>query len=133
MVLLRVNGALLRVVLQDLLLLRHSRRVSAQRGHVGIPIVHVGVVRHEAALIAVDVRVSASAIDMVVDSFARAALAASSRNMLRAHRRIFLSESAASHGTRWVVHVGEASAILADVGVSTSAVGVVYFGATCAC
>ena len=70
---------------------------------------------------------------MVVDGFARATLTATSCNMLRAHLRVLRSDCTSSHRTRWIVHVSEATTIFTDIGVSTSAVSVVDFGATCAC
>ena len=80
-----------------------------------------------------DVRVTACTIDMVVNSFSRASLSTTSRNMLGAHLRILRPDGASSHRTCWVVHVGEATAVFANISVSTSAIRVVDFGATCAC
>ena len=133
MVLARVDRALTCIGLQDFLLLLDAGRVAAERGDVGVAIVRIAVVRGEAALVAVDVGVTARTIDMVVDGLAWAALATSARDMLCAHRGHGGAHSATAHGTSWVVHFSETSAIPTDVSVSTCAVCVVDLGATCTC
>ena len=127
----RVNGSFLCVGLQDPLLLLDRGWVSTQRCHVCISIVLVGVIVGEATLVAVNVRVTACSIDVIVNCFAWAALAATSRNVLRAHCFLDWAKCATTHRTRWVVHDREAAACHAHVRISTSAVGVVDFGAPC--
>ena len=133
MVLARVDRALPRIGLQDFLLLLDTGGVAAERVDVGVAIVRVAVVRGEAALVAVDVGVAARPVDMVVDGLAWAALATSSRDMLSAHLGHSGANPTSTHGTRWVVHFSETSAVPTDVRVSTCAVCVVDLGATCTC
>ena len=133
MVLARVDCSLTCVGLEDFLLLLHACSVSAKRVYVSISIVLVAVVGGEAALVAVDVRVTTRAIDVIVDSLARAALATPSSNVLGAHVGHCGSKATSSHCTSWVVHARETSTIPAHVRVSTCAIGVVDFGTTCTC
>ena len=70
---------------------------------------------------------------MVVHCFSRAALATTSRNMLRADLRVLESNTTTAHGTSWIIVHGEAAAIPGHVRVSTGAVCVVDLGAACAC
>ena len=91
------------------------------------------VVRFETAMVSMDVRISASAVHLVVDSLARAALATTAGNMRRADLTNGGTESATTPGGCCLVHLGKATAILADVGVPTSAVCVVDFSSTCSC
>ena len=80
-----------------------------------------------------DVRVAPCAIHMVMNGFTGAALATSSRNMLSTDCVGFRADGATTHGASRVVHDGEATTSLADIGVPTGAVCVVNFGAACAC
>ena len=70
---------------------------------------------------------------MVVHCFSGAALAATSRNMLRADLRVLESNTTTAHGTSWIIVHGEAAAIPGHVRVSTGAVCVVDLSAACAC
>ena len=70
---------------------------------------------------------------MVVHCFSGAALAATSRNMLRADLRVLESNTTTAHGTSWIIVHGEATAVPGHVRVSTSAICVVDLGAACAC
>ena len=133
MVLACVDRALPRIGLQDFLLLLNAGGVAAERVDVGVAIVRIAVVRGEAALVAVNVGVTARPIDMVVDGLARATLTSSARDMLSAHLGHGGAHPTPTHGTGWVVHFSETSAIPTDVRVSTCAVCVVDLGTTCTC
>ena len=70
---------------------------------------------------------------MVVHYFLRAALAATSRNMLRTDLRVLESNTSTAHGTSWIIVDGQAAVIFGDVGVFTKSVSVVDLGVACAC
>ena len=79
-----VDGTFLGVCMENPLLLLNSCLVSSQRVHVCIFIVLIRVVVGKTTLIAMDVGITACAIRMVMNGFTGTALAATSRNMLRA-------------------------------------------------
>ena len=87
----------------------------------------------EATLVAADVRVTTRTVHMILHGLARTALSTTSRNVLRAHLRLHEAEFAVALGRCWHVHHRKASAVLTNVSVSTSAIGVVDFGASSAC
>ena len=108
-------------------------RIWAKRVHVSIPVIGIGVVRVEATLITVNIGVSTSSIHIILQVFARTALTATSRNMLRAHFRLRKAKFARTLSRCWLVHHRKATAIFANVSISTSAIGVVNLGTPSAC
>ena len=80
-----------------------------------------------------DVRVTARAIDLVVQSFARTALASAPCDVLRANLVLVHAETAWSCRWSWLVSDREATMVCGDIRVSTTAVSVVHFGAACRC
>ena len=108
-------------------------RIWAKRVYIGISVIGPGVVRVEATLITVNIGVSTSTIHVVLQVFARTALTATSRNMLRAHFRLLIAEFARGLSRCWLVHHRKATAIFANVSISTSAIGVVNLGTPSAC
>ena len=107
--------------------------VGAQRVHVCISVIGVGVVRVEATLVAADVGVTACTVHMILHGLARTALSTTSRNVRRTDLRLLKAEFAGALGRSWLVHHRETPAVLTNVSVSTSAIGVVDFGAPSAC
>ena len=87
----------------------------------------------EATLVAADVRVTTRSVHIILQSLTRTTLSSSSRNVRRANLRLLKGKSARTLGRCWMIHYCETSAVLANVSVSTSAIGVVYFGAPSAC
>ena len=83
-------------------------------------------------MVRVDVRVAPSTVHLVVDGLARAAQSAATSDMLSAdpHR---LPKGAWLLRCRRSLHAREPARVKADICVSTCAISVVNFGATCAC
>ena len=108
-------------------------RICAQRVYVGISVIGESVVRIEAALVAADIGVTACSIHMILQVLARTALTTTSRNMLRAHLRLLKAELSRALSRSRLVHHRKTPAILANVSISTSAIGVVDFGTPSAC
>ena len=126
-------GTLFGISVEYPLLTCNWGRIWAERVHVSISVIGPGVVRVEATLITVNIGVSTSSIHVVLQVFTRTALTATSRNMLRAHFRLLKAEFARCLSRCRLVHHRKATAILANVSISTSAIGVVNLGTPSAC
>ena len=87
----------------------------------------------EATLVAADVGVSTCSIHMIINGLSRTALSATSRNVRRTNLRLRKAKFTRALSRSWLVHHRKTSAVLANISVSTSAIGVVDFGAPSAC
>ena len=67
-------------------------RVSAERLHEPIPVILRLVVGREAAVVRVDVRVTSSPVDLIVNGFTWATQSTASSNMLSRHPHIRMTK-----------------------------------------
>ena len=87
----------------------------------------------EATLVAADVRVTTRTVHMILHGLARTALSTTSRNVRRTKLRLRKAKFTRALSRSWLVHHRKTSTVLANISVSTSAIGVVDFGAPSAC
>ena len=87
----------------------------------------------EAALVAADVRVTSCSVYLILHSLSGTTLTSTSRDVLRTHLRLLKAKCPRALSRCRIVHYRKTTAVLTNVSVSTSAIGVVYFGAPSAC
>ena len=99
--------------------------VSAQVTNVSIVVLLKAIVGHKAPVIAMDVRISSCAIEMVMKSLGWTSTYTTSRNILRSKSSFSWGENASFALLAWRVTNSIAAHVEADVRISTTSVCVI--------